>query len=128
MVVSLLLVLGVSIGVSASSGYDMQEADACLTISQRISVKGGSKTPNINTGAGYGASDAPVRVDGKWTVNDMKQALLGHSPKGLGNPDIHHGDQMPGGSLHEAWPNQHRNNLALHPNTYNQGVTNEMRI
>ena len=44
MVVSLLLVLGVSIGVSASSGYDRQEADACITISQRLSVKGGSGT------------------------------------------------------------------------------------
>lgn len=35
---------------------------------------------------------------------------------------------MPGGSLHEVLPNQHRNNLALHPNKYNQGVTNEMRV
>lgn len=43
MVVSLLLVLGVSIGVSASSGYDRQEADVCITISGRLSVKGGSK-------------------------------------------------------------------------------------
>ncbi len=43
MVVSLLLVLGVSIGVSASSDYDRQEADACITISQRFSVKGGRK-------------------------------------------------------------------------------------
>ena len=42
MVISLLLVLGVSIGVSASSSYDRQEADACITISQRLSVKGGS--------------------------------------------------------------------------------------
>ena len=90
--------------------------------------KGGSKTPDINTGAGYGASDPPVRIDGEWTINDMKQALLGHSPRGLGNPDIHHGEQMPGGSLHEVLPNQHRNNSALHPNLYNQGVTNEMRV
>ena len=42
MVVSLLLVLNFSIGVSASSGYDRQEAGACITISQRLSVKGGS--------------------------------------------------------------------------------------
>ena len=88
----------------------------------------GSKTPDITTGAGYGASDPPVRIDGEWTINDMKQALLGHSPRGLGNPDIHHGGQMPGGSLHEVLPNQHRNNSALHPNLYNQGVTNEMRV
>lgn len=42
MVVSLFLVLGVSIEVSASSDYDRQEADACITISERLSVKGGS--------------------------------------------------------------------------------------
>ena len=43
MVVSLVLVLNFSIGVSASTNYDSQEADACITISQRLSVKGGSK-------------------------------------------------------------------------------------
>ena len=47
MVVSLLLVLGVSIGVSASSGYDRQDADACITISERLSVKGGSGTTRV---------------------------------------------------------------------------------
>ena len=39
MVVSLFLVLNFSIGVSAGSGYDRQEADACITISLRLSVK-----------------------------------------------------------------------------------------
>ena len=38
-VVSLFLVLGVSIGVSANTNYDRQEADACITISERLSVK-----------------------------------------------------------------------------------------
>ena len=47
MVVSMLLVLGVSIGVSASSGYDRQEVDTCITISQRLSVKGGSSTGKV---------------------------------------------------------------------------------
>lgn len=42
MVVSLFLILNFSIGVSASSGYDRQEVDTCITISQRLSVKGGS--------------------------------------------------------------------------------------
>ncbi len=46
MVVSLFLILNFSIGVSASGGYDRQEADACITISQRLSVKGGSDVPN----------------------------------------------------------------------------------
>ena len=57
----------------------------------------------------------------------MKQALLGHPPRGLGSPDIHHGGQMPGAAKHEVIPSQHRNNQALHPNKYNQGVTSEMR-
>ena len=48
MVVSLLLVLGVSIGVSASTNYDRQEVDACITISERLSVKGGSKSVDVN--------------------------------------------------------------------------------
>ncbi len=42
MVVSLFLILNFSIGVSASTNYDRQEADTCITISQRLSVKGGS--------------------------------------------------------------------------------------
>ena len=46
MVVSLVLVLNFSIGVSASTNYDSQEADACITISGRLSVKGGSGVPN----------------------------------------------------------------------------------
>ena len=87
----------------------------------------GSKT-DVTTGLGYDAGDTPVRIDGDWTENDMKQALLGHPPRGLGSPDIHHGGQMPGDALHEVLPGQHRNNPALHPNTYNQGVTPEMRM
>lgn len=42
MVVSLLLVHNFSIGVSASANYDRQEADACITINQRLTVRGGS--------------------------------------------------------------------------------------
>lgn len=58
MVVSLLLVLGVSIGVSASSDYDRQEADACITISERLSVKGGSGSVK------YGELDSLGRTTG----------------------------------------------------------------
>lgn len=68
-----------------------------------------------------------MRIEGEWTLNDMKQALLGHPPKGLGSPDIHHGGQMPGAAKHEIIPSEHRNNSILHPNIYNQGVTAEMR-
>ena len=54
-------------------------------------------------------------------------ALLGHPPKGLGRPDLHHADQMPGSAIHEILPELHRGNKSLHPNKYNQGVTPEMR-
>ena len=47
MVVSLFLILDFSIGVSASSSYDRQEADAFITISERLSVKGGSDTTRV---------------------------------------------------------------------------------
>ena len=97
------------------------------TGSVKIDGVGGSKA-DVTTGIGYNAGDTQVRVDGDWTENDMKQALLGHPPRGLGSPDIHHGGQMPGGALHEVLPGQHRNNPALHQNTYNQGVTPEMRM
>ncbi|WP_332405585.1 RHS repeat-associated core domain-containing protein [Vibrio metschnikovii] len=77
--------------------------------------------------AGYGPNDPPVRIEGDWSVNDMKAALLGHPPKGLGKPDLHHADQMPGSAIHEILPELHRGNKSLHPNKYNQGVTPEMR-
>ena len=49
MVVSLLLILNFSIEVSTSTNYDRQEVDACITISQRLSVKGGSKSVHGNS-------------------------------------------------------------------------------
>ena len=58
----------------------------------------------------------------------MKQSLLGHPPRGLGRPDIHHGGQIPRAAKHEVVPSEHRNNGALHLNKYNQGVTPEMRV
>lgn len=75
----------------------------------------------------YWASDAPTRIKGTWSINDLKQGLLGKSPKGLGKPDLHHEGQMPGGTLHEILPGFHRGNINLHPNKYNQGVTDAMR-
>lgn len=58
MVVGLLLVLNFSTGVSASSGYDRQDADAFLTISERLSVKEGSGSVK------YGALDSLGRTTG----------------------------------------------------------------
>ena len=57
----------------------------------------------------------------------MKQALLGHPPRSLGSPDLHHADQMPGAAIHEVHPEHHRNHPLLHPNKRNQGVTPAMR-
>ena len=112
------------------SGYKDKRQTPCkeeTSVGESGAGESGSKT-DVTTGLGYDAGDTPVRIDGDWTENDMKQALLGHPPRGLGSPDIHHGGQMPGGALHEVLPGQHRNNPALHPNTYNQGVTPEMRM
>ena len=47
MVVSLLLVLNFSIGLLASSGFDSQDANVYITISQRLSVKGESGTTKV---------------------------------------------------------------------------------
>ena len=63
MVVSLLLVLNFSVGVSASSGYDRQEADACITVSQRLSVKGGRNSAGVAVG-GENLSDAKRMMHG----------------------------------------------------------------
>jgi hypothetical protein len=85
------------------------------------------RTPDPRTGVGYGPSDPPVRIQGDWSENDLKQGLLGHPPRGLGSPDLHHADQMPGSGVHEVLPDDHRNNPALHRNPFNQGVTDDMR-
>ncbi len=90
-------------------------------------VDDATNNTNIKTGYGYDAGDVPVRIKGEWSINDLKQGLLGHAPKGLGTPDIHHGGQMPGAAKHEIIAMNHRNNSALHPNMFNQGVTQEMR-
>ncbi|MFZ4738271.1 MAG: hypothetical protein ACOYM9_20110, partial [Bradymonadia bacterium] len=89
---------------------------------------GRHRDPNPVTGQGYGVNDPPVRIHGEWSLGDMKQALLGHPPRGLGSPDLHHAGQMPGSGIHEVLPVLHRGNPAFHPNTFNQGVTPEMRI
>ena len=83
--------------------------------------------PNPLTGAGYGVNNPPVRISGEWSRSDIYNALYGRSPKGLGGPHLHHADQMPGAGIHEVLPADHLGNSALHPNTWNQGVTRSMR-
>jgi RHS repeat-associated protein len=107
-------------GVSVIPGGDL------LKLRKFDEVVTGTRIPDLKTGVGYDAGDIPIRIEEPWSINDMKQGLLGHPPRGLGSPDIHHGGQMPGGALHEVIPSQHRNNSALHPYA-NQGVTPEMR-
>ncbi|MDF7821800.1 hypothetical protein P1X15_29555 [Runella sp. MFBS21] len=72
--------------------------------------------PNTTTGEGFGVNDTPVRSEGPWTKDDIKNALFGASPKSLGKPDLHHAQNMPGSAIHEVDPSLHRGNTALHPN------------
>ena len=75
----------------------------------------------------YSPNDPPVRIQSDWSDADIKNALKGRTPKGLGSPDLHHADQMPGSAIHEVLPSVHRGNKTLHPNKFNQGVTPKMR-
>jgi len=96
----------------------------------KVAVKGvksgANKVADVPIGMGYDTGDIPVRIPGTWAVSDLKQALFGHPPRGLGSPDLHHGGQMPGGAKEETLPSQLRNNPVLHLNP-NQGATPEMR-
>jgi YD repeat-containing protein len=122
-----------SVGVETALGAGIgQVVDRTKNLRKKLTLTGpgGSElpvTPDLNTGAGYGVNDPPVRIDGEWSESDLKQALLGHPPRGLGSPDLHHAGQMPGSGIHEVPSDaSHRNNKALHPGP-NQGVTDEMR-
>jgi RHS repeat-associated protein len=78
------------------------------------------------TGEGYGVNDPPVRIGGEWSDADLMTGLSGRPPAGLGSPHLHHAHQMPGSGIHEVLPLDH-SSPALHPNKYNQGVTQQMR-
>jgi hypothetical protein len=78
-----------------------------------------------NSNCGFGVNDPPVRVPGKWSDDDLRSGLQGKPPVGLGSPDLHHADQMPGSGIHELLPSQHRGS-GLHGQP-NQGVTDKMR-
>lgn len=112
--------------LDTANDVDRTQAGATETIKFLVSTLigvGGGKAVVVK----YGPNDPPSRIDGDWSVNDMKASLLGHPPKGLGKPDLHHADQMPGSAIHEILPELHRGNKPLHPNKFNQGVTPEMR-
>ncbi|MCR5103546.1 MAG: hypothetical protein K6B68_03715 [Eubacterium sp.] len=79
MVVSLFLILNFSIGVSASSGYDRQEADACITISERLSVKGGRKTGTYKELREAGYKDAHHIIQDA-AVKDIEGYNKGSAP------------------------------------------------
>ena len=86
MVVNLLLVLNFSIDVSASSGCAKQEANVCITISQRLSVKGGSGTVNPKD-VRYMQSSIKNQT-GNYTVLDNAQALKDDTLKPGDLPEI----------------------------------------
>ena len=83
MVVSLLLVLNFSIGVSVSCGYDRQESDACITISQRVSVKGGSDTTYYYHSCGDDVADI-IAENGFRTDIPNPQAAFNNNRYGRG--------------------------------------------
>ena len=70
-VVSLFLILIFSIGVSASINYDRQEADACITIGERLSVKGGS---DVNTD--FVVSPNGVVIDSKTGIESIPETTF----------------------------------------------------
>ena len=76
--------------------------------------------------AGLGVNDPPARVQGPWTEADLKRGLTGRPPRSLASPELHHADQMPGAGIHKVHPGPHRA-PGVHPNPWNQGVTDAMR-
>lgn len=56
-----------------------------------------------------------------WTDADLQRGYFG-----LGSPELHHADQMPGSGIHEVLRGPHRA-PGVHPNKHNQGVTDAMR-
>jgi len=111
--------------LSRARGADLGAAERIpgrvTTLVERVDA------PNPLTGAGYGVNNPPVRIAGEWSNSDIYNALYGRSPKGLGRPQLHHADQMPGSGIHEVLASDHLGNAALHPNKWNQGVTGAMR-
>jgi hypothetical protein len=82
---------------------------------------------NLADRARLGVNSQPQRLAGPWTDRDLWLGLQGRPPRSLGNPDLHHADQMPCSGVHEVLPAEHRGNRALHPSAWNQGVTDAMR-
>jgi RHS repeat-associated protein len=78
------------------------------------------------TSHGFGVNDPPSRLYGPWTQEDLARMMNGTPPRSYGFPHLHHADQMPGAAIHEVPQEIHRR-PELHPNRFNQGVTNEMR-
>ena len=78
-VVSLFLILNFSIGVSASINYDRQEADARITISERLSVKGGRKTGTYKELREAGYKDAHHIIQDA-AVKDIEGYNKGSAP------------------------------------------------
>jgi hypothetical protein len=76
---------------------------------------------------GLGVNDPPQRIYGPWTLEDIKRASQGKTPLQLGGKiQLHHADQMPGSAIHEVFADMH-NVKGVHPNKFNQGVTDEIR-
>jgi hypothetical protein len=115
-------------GIFGATYRNIRWADDATTTVRPNTLVEHVEHPNPLTGEGYGVNNPPVRIQGTWSDQDIKDGLRGRPPRGLGSPDLHHADQMPGSGIHEVLPAQHRGNPALHPNDRRgQGVTPDMR-
>ena len=130
MVVSLLLVLDFSIGVSASSGYDRKEADACITISERLSVKGGSESVDFDINKLTRSQQKAIKSANN-TINDhLKESDISAAIEDLkGNPI-----EKPGGGywnhaqeVKDAYPGLIRAKNMLSGSLNNPNLTSDVR-
>lgn len=117
-------VLAAGLGASALAG----EMSNAIEGAPLFGTPPTGRYPDPATGRGYGVNNPSVRIAGQWSDEDLADGLSGRPPQGLGSPDLHHAGQMPGSGIHEILPAEHRGNVFLHPNRFNQGVTDQVRI
>lgn len=99
---------------------------AATTLRGMTAAREASVATVVRTRFGYDVNDTPGRVEGPWTIADLKRGAAGVSPKQMGGPiHVHHGGQMPGSGVHEIHARDHLGK-ALHPNPIKR-VTDSMR-
>lgn len=115
-------------GITRAAAQPTMATSGDLPSSARSGVAADGADAASTVRPGFGVGSTPSRLRGPWSADDLKQGAFGRPPRSLGRPDLHHADQMPGSGIHEIPPSMHRGNASMHPNKYNQGVTDEMRM